>query len=102
MKLQELQKWVHEDWQTSSHEKPSRELQILFMVEEMGEVAEAIRKKDGRKKRVSPNKDFIDVGSEMGDLLIALVTLANTYDVNLAEEVTRFQARLKERQKVGY
>lgn len=94
MTIQDLQQWVREDWERNSKLKPSLEAQLLFAIEEFGEVAEAIRKKtmsDDYKQ------DDDKLGSEFGDLLITIVTLANTFDVNLTEEVKAFQAKLASR-----
>ena len=94
MKIQELQDWVAADWQKHPENITSQESQCLLLVEEVGEVAEAIRKLDGRKERAS---DKPDIGSEMADVLISLVTLANSYQVDLTAEIDRFQVRLAER-----
>ena len=94
MTIQDLQLWVKEDWEQNSKLKPSLEAQLLFAIEEFGEVAEAIRKKtmsDDYKQ------DDDKLGSEFGDLLITIVTLANTFDVNLTEEVKSFQTKLANR-----
>lgn len=94
MTLDELQQWVDEDWKTKSPVQPSLETQLLFAIEEFGEVAEAIRKKtvDGDYK-----VDDGALGSEFADLLVAFVTLANTFDLNLAEEIDGFKAKLASR-----
>lgn len=94
MTLDELQKWVEEDWKNNSTLKPDLATQLLFAIEEFGEVAEAIRKKilhDDYK--VDDNK----LGSEFADLLITITTLSNTFDINLTNEVKGFQAKLASR-----
>ena len=99
MHIQELQQWIKEDWEQRSKSLPSRELQMLYLIEEIGEVAEAIRKTDGNKERTST---AVDVGSEIADVLIALLTLANTYNVDVTREIALFQERLAARQQAGY
>jgi len=99
MQITELQKWVADDWEKYPKNKPDLAQQILLVIEELGEVAEAIRKTEGRKERVAENGA---IGSEMADLLISIVTLANTYDVDLTTEIEEFKTRLAERQKQGY
>jgi NTP pyrophosphatase (non-canonical NTP hydrolase) len=99
MTLKQLQNWVAEDWETRSKKRPSTELQLLYMLEELGEVAECIRKLSGHKDR---KQGSLDLGSEMGDLLISLVTLANTFEVDLSTEVSKFQRKLALRQQQGY
>ncbi len=94
MTIQELQDWVKEDWKNNSKVKPSLEAQLLFAIEEFGEVAEAIRK---RTMKDDYKTDDDKLGSEFGDLLITIVTLANTFDVDLTKEVKGFQAKLAAR-----
>ena len=99
MQINELQKWVADDWEKYPKNKPDLAQQILLVVEELGEVAEAIRKTDGRKDRVEKQ---VSIGSEMADLLISIITLANTYEIDLTTEIETFKSRLAERQNKGF
>lgn len=99
MTIQELQQWVRDDWEKYPKNKPTSEQQILFLLEEMGELAEAIRKDKGNKDRI--NKET-SIGAEMADLLISMITLANTYEINITNEIGEFKSRLASRQKQGY
>lgn len=94
MTIAELQEWVEKDWVENSKVKPSLEAQLLFAIEEFGEVAEAIR-----KKTVSDDYKIDDdkLGSEFADLLITITTLANTFNIDLTHEVKGFQAKLASR-----
>jgi len=94
MTIQELQTWVADDWNTNSKLKPSLATQLLFAIEEFGEVAEAIR-----KKTVSDDYKVDDdkLGSEFADLVITIITLANTFDIDLTKEVKGFQQKLASR-----
>lgn len=94
MTIQELQEWVSDDWDTNSKVRPTLEAQLLFAIEEFGEVAEAIRK---RTMKDDYKIDDDKLGSEFGDLLITIVTLANTFDVDLTREIQGFQAKLAAR-----
>jgi len=94
MTIQELQEWVRDDWNTNSKIRPTLEAQLLFAIEEFGEVAEAIRK---RTMKDDYKVDDDKLGSEFGDLLITIVTLANTFDVDLTQEIKGFQAKLAAR-----
>lgn len=94
MTIQELQEWVSNDWNTNSKVRPTLEAQLLFAIEEFGEVAEAIRK---RTMKDDYKIDDDKLGSEFGDLLITIVTLANTFDVDLTGEIKGFQAKLAAR-----
>jgi len=53
-----------------------REKTLIWLVEEVGELAEAVRK-----------NDFKSVREEMADVFAWLVSLANLYDVDLEEAV---------------
>ncbi len=96
MKLSDLQQAVKDDWHNKSKLKPSTEMQLLFVIEELGEVAEAIRK---RSTSVDYKVNDGDLGSEFADLLISTITLANSYDVNLEYEIDRFWEKLATRRK---
>jgi NTP pyrophosphatase (non-canonical NTP hydrolase) len=99
MQINELQNWVADDWKKYPKNKPDLAQQILLVIEELGEVAEAVRKTEGRKDRVEKE---VAIGSEMADLVISIITLANTYDVDLTTEIEAFQSRLAERQNQGF
>lgn len=94
MTIEELQEWVKQDWEQNSKVKPDLATQLLFAIEEFGEVAEAIR-----KKTVSDDykQDDGKLGSEFADLLITITTLANTFNIDLTKEVKGFQAKLASR-----
>jgi NTP pyrophosphatase (non-canonical NTP hydrolase) len=94
MTIRELQQWVRDDWKNNSKVKPTLDTQLLFAIEEFGEVAEAIRK---RTVKDDYKVDDDTLGSEFGDLLITIVTLANTFDIDLTDEVKGFQAKLASR-----
>jgi NTP pyrophosphatase (non-canonical NTP hydrolase) len=99
MQINELQKWVADDWERYPKNKPDLAQQILLVIEELGEVAEAIRKTDRRKDRVEKE---LSVGSEMADLVISIITLANTYEIDLTKEIENFKSRLAKRQNQGF
>ena len=99
MTITDLQQWVAHDWRQRSKHQPTVELQLLYIMEELGEVAEAIRKQDGKKDRKQLE---VDLGSEMADLVISIMTLANHFEVNLEQEVQKFQERITKRHNDGY
>lgn len=99
MNIKQLQNWVREDWDKRSLEKPSLQLQLLFLMEEVGEIAEAIRKDSGSKNRV--NKET-DLGSEISDAIIALLTIANHFEIDVEKEISGFQERMERRHKDGF
>ena len=98
MNMQDLQKWVEQDWATGNRERPTVELQLLYIIEEMGEVAEAIRKGQSAKPRTDKEADL---GSELADLLISVVTLSNHFEIDLSRELEIFQERMTARHSAG-
>ncbi len=58
--------------------KRGREKTMLWIVEEVGELAEAVRKNDVKA-----------IGEEMADVLAWLVSLANLYGIDLEEEAKK-------------
>lgn len=99
MTIAELQQWVADDWRQRSKHKPTVELQLLYIIEELGEVAEAIRKQDGKKDR---KQSEVDLGSEMADLVISITTLANHFEINMEGEIKKFQERITKRHGDGF
>ena len=99
MNIQQLQQWVAEDWRERSPLQPTVEQQLLYIIEEFGEVAEAIRKQDGRKNRIDKK---VDLGSELADLLVSITTLANHFEVDLSSELELFQQRIARRHTAGH
>jgi NTP pyrophosphatase (non-canonical NTP hydrolase) len=99
MTIADLQQWVADDWRQRSKHEPTVELQLLYIMEELGEVAEAVRKQDGKKDR---KQSETDLGSEMADLIISMTTLANHFGVNIEQEIEKFQERIAKRHNDGY
>ena len=97
MTIDELQQWVADSWQDRpAEERPTTEQQLLFIIEEFGEVAEAIRKNKGNKD----HKDFeANLGSEFADMIISLVTLANSHNVDLGAEIEQFKTKITQRRQ---
>ncbi len=98
MDFKEAQKWVNDDWKKNS--KPvNKHLELLFLMEEIGEMAEMIRKQSGKKER---KKLKIDLAKEMGDILICLMTLANRYGIDLEESFLKTKKKIQQRHRKGY
>lgn len=98
MKLSELQEWVKEDWDKKSKKQPDSHLQLIYLFEELGEMAEAIRKSGGDKKR---KKMRADIGGELGDVIISIATIANHHHVDLDAAVSQSQTKIARRHKQG-
>ncbi|MBI2676360.1 MAG: hypothetical protein HYX21_00175 [Candidatus Yanofskybacteria bacterium] len=94
MDLKELQKWVKEDWDKFSKEKPDPHLQLIYLFEELGEVAESIRKLSGNKERKEMEADL---EGEIGDVLIAITTIANHYNVDLSSAIEKTKEKIIDR-----
>ncbi len=96
--LKELQDWVKEDWEKASKKKPDSHLQLIYLFEELGEMAEAIRKLSGEKPR---KKVKANLRGELGDVLVALATIANDHNIDLTEAVKETKEKIIQRHKKG-
>lgn len=98
MDIKEAQKWVKKDWQKNS--KPVDEhIELLFLMEEIGEMAEMIRKQAGKKDR---KKLKIDLAKEMGDIMVCLMTMANRYNIDIEQAFLKTKKKIQQRHKKGY
>jgi len=72
MRIKQIQNWTNEAWKKSNKSVDEKQ-ELLFLIEEIGEMAEAIRKINGKKE----NKDIkVDLEKEMGDILLSIISLA--------------------------
>ena len=99
MNLNDLQNWVKEDWDKNSKKKPDPHLQLIYLFEELGEVAESIRKIGGNKERKEMQADL---EGEIGDVLVAITTIANHYGVDLSSAVEKTKRKILERHQHGH
>ena len=79
MKLNNIQNWTKEAW-SKSNKTVDEKQELLFLLEEIGEMAEAVRKINGKKEN---KKIKVDLEKEMGDILLSIISLANRYKINL-------------------
>ena len=80
--IKEHQEWVKKAWEKSPKKNISEKDELLFLMEEVGEMAEAIRKLTGNKE----NKEIkAGLEKELGDIFLSLLTLAIRYNINLEE-----------------
>jgi len=77
MRINEFQELIR-DLYYERDRRRGKERTMLWFVEEVGELAEAIRKGDARA-----------IGEEMADVFAWLVSLANLYGIDLEEEVKK-------------
>ena len=80
--IKEHQHWVKEAWKKSPKTNVGEKDELLFLMEEVGEMAEAIRKMKGKKE----NKEFkADLEKEIGDIFLSLLTLAIRYEIDIEQ-----------------
>jgi NTP pyrophosphatase (non-canonical NTP hydrolase) len=97
MTIQEFQTWVKESWQQNQGELPDKHLQLLFLIEEFGEVAEAIRKGQGDKD----HKELVSgLEEEMGDFMIALNLLAVGHAIDMEKAAVNAKEKIIKRHGV--
>lgn len=65
---------------------------MLFLTEEMGELAKEVRKLMNFKLDVSKTRES-DIDGEIADIFIYLLSLCNILDINLAEAVKEKEER---------
>ena len=79
MNNSETQKWVKEAWKNSKKQVDEK-MELIFLLEEIGEMAKIIRcMSETHKNKKLKN----DLEKEMGDVLLALITIANRYGIDL-------------------
>ncbi len=96
--MKELQKNIKEFCTKHNLDSPV-EHRILDTMSELGEVSKEILKMSnyGREKFILNDK----LNSELGDLFYSLITVANTFDIDLEEEVFKSINKYKKRLKRG-
>ncbi len=84
----------------NEYDKKSR---VLDMVEELGELSQAVQIVEGYKKTNDPAKarSIDDVADGLCDLLYEMVLLANDYELDLGKEYEEMLNRLKKRLESG-
>jgi NTP pyrophosphatase (non-canonical NTP hydrolase) len=96
--MKELQLKIKKFCKENNLESPP-EHRVLDTMSELGEVAKEILKMSdyGRK----PIKYREDIKSELGDLLYSVITIANSFDVDLDEALNLVLEKYKKRMKKG-
>lgn len=94
--LKELQEYV---WQVNKErgfnlKSPSKKL--VMLMEEVGELAKAIRKQEGLKFTSTTTQT--DVAEELADVLIVLLGLASILKVDIQTAVAEKEAKNRKRQ----
>ncbi len=91
MTLPEYQTLIHELVVERGFDKETVPEVFTLLVEEVGELAKAIRKKNGQKIDVSRRQH--DVEEEAADVFWLLLDLCNRLDINLEEAFAQKEAK---------
>ncbi len=94
--LAELQAYVHHMVKKRGFDKETPKDVMLLMVEEVGELAKALRKYSGLKVDEKKSEKYTMVEEEIADVFIYLIDLANLLDASLFDV---FLAKEKENEK---
>ncbi len=92
-----LQKYYQKVSSRRGWDKETSKDIMLLMIEEMGELARAIRKSQGLKRHKS--YDDANLSDELADVQLYLIHLANSLNVKLDEAVTQKEIKNAERFK---
>jgi NTP pyrophosphatase (non-canonical NTP hydrolase) len=91
--ISETQEWVKEAWKKSPKKVDEKD-ELLFLMEEVGEMAEALRKLNGKKE----NKELqADLEKEFGDILLSIITLAIRYNIDLEQAFEKTKSSVLKR-----
>ncbi|MCY3410117.1 MAG: hypothetical protein INQ03_00640 [Candidatus Heimdallarchaeota archaeon] len=75
--------------------------QLAWILEELGEVSKELIKLQKLSGRFNPNKNTSALSIELGDVLYGLISLANSYEIDLQTSlentITKFRNRKKNR-----
>jgi NTP pyrophosphatase (non-canonical NTP hydrolase) len=77
MEIREFQEMIRRIYEERDRER-GRERTMLWIVEEIGELSQAVRK-----------DDVENIGEEIADVFAWLVSLANLYNIDLEDEVRK-------------
>jgi len=85
--LTDLQKYILKWKKERGFNVTNPVIEMMYLTEEIGELAAAIRRSDKMKKtHYDINKDRDDkVGDEMADILYFLLNIANIYNIDLED-----------------
>ena len=93
--LSDIQTYIKKVLKLRGFEGQTAKDKILLLVEEVGELAKAVRKNSSGAS-VDPEKieNYDSVESEIADVLIVLISVANTLDIDIFES-------LKEKEQIN-
>ncbi|MFT5037088.1 MAG: NTP pyrophosphatase (non-canonical NTP hydrolase) [Candidatus Azotimanducaceae bacterium] len=88
------------DTWAQQHKKPYWDSlsQLAALTEEVGEVARVMNHTHGDKVK-KPTEDENDLGRELGDVLFALICIANKHEIELDDAFTKSMEKSRTRDK---
>ena len=96
--MKEIQEEIKKFCKENDLESPI-EHRVLDTMSELGEVAKEVLKMSKYGKQPSKYKE--ELKSELGDVLYSLITIANTYDIDLEDALQQVIKKYKKRLKKG-
>jgi NTP pyrophosphatase (non-canonical NTP hydrolase) len=97
LSLNDYQKLVHKLVVERGYDKETVSEVFTLLVEEVGELAKAIRKTNGQK--VHLDSCVHEVGEEMADVFWLVIDLCNRLDINLAQAYESKEQKNQKRQR---
>lgn len=83
--LNQIQSYFEKVFISRGFEKDSLENKTILLVEEIGELAKAIRKHIGMGIDIDKVEHYSNLKEEIADVLIVLISIANKLDINISE-----------------
>lgn len=96
--MKEIQERIKKFCKENNMESPL-EHRVLDTISELGEVAKEILKMSNYGKKHIEYRE--ELKSELGDVLYSLITIANTFDIDLEEALNQVLEKYEKRLKKG-
>lgn len=94
--LKDFQEYIEEMEKERGFDKETGEDKFLLFVEEIGELARAIRKQKGLSM-AADTKEANNLSEELADLFVYILSLANKYNIDLEDAFLRKEEKNKKR-----
>lgn len=94
MTLDELQSYFETVFQERGFDNQTTKDKILLLVEEVGELAKAIRKYEKIGIDYTRIENYNSIESEVADVMIVMISLCNLLDINIFDAI-------KEKEKIN-
>jgi len=96
--MREIQERIKKFCKENNMESPA-EHRVLDTMSELGEVAKEILKMSNYGRKPIEYRD--ELKSELGDVLYSLITIANTFDIDLEDALHQVLEKYEKRLKKG-